>query len=114
MWARRARLFNACMPIAPQISVEDVVEMVRHWISTPVNGYLGSDYGVDRNALLQNPLASGVADDFISKLRSDIPLLAQAPAGAINLYSQQVDIDKLLIVLEVYGQAIEVGTANQS
>lgn len=85
--------------------------MVEHCVGTPVGGYLGSDYGVDLKALLQTPMASGLADDLIAKIRADVPLLTQAPPGAINVYSQQIDIDQMAILLEVAGQSIDLGTS---
>jgi len=36
-----------------QITPDDIVGMVRHWLSTPVEAYLGSGYGSDVRALLQ-------------------------------------------------------------
>ena len=41
------------------ITGKDIQEMVRHWLNTPVCGYLGSGYGQDAKALLQLPQADG-------------------------------------------------------
>lgn len=90
------------------ITGNDVQSMVRHWLSTPVCGYLGSDYGQDLPALLQHPQADGEADAFLQKLRADVTVLQALPAGSVNLYSVQTAPDRLDLVIEVAGRAIKV------
>ena len=53
------------------ITGADIQLMVRHWLHTPTYGYLGSDYGCDPKALLQNPQSIGVANAFIAKLKKE-------------------------------------------
>lgn len=91
------------------ITGHDVQEMVGHWLKSPVEGYLGSSYGQDAKSMLQNPQSSGVADQFIAKLRSDVQVIDALPAGATNLYGYQSDADKLNIVLEVAGRSFDIG-----
>ena len=67
------------------ITGNEIQGMVGHWLKTPVNGYLGSDYGQDVKALLQQPQADGAPDAFLQKLRSDVTVLQALPAGSINL-----------------------------
>lgn len=91
------------------ITGKDVQEMVSHWAGTPVNGYLGSDYGQDAKSILQRPQSdSGVAEGFIQKMRTDVPVLKSLPDGATNLYGVQAAPDRLDLVIEVAGQAIQV------
>lgn len=80
---------------------EDLARMVRHWLSTPPNGYLGSGYGCDPKALLQMPNASGLGDAFIDKMMEDIPLLQQLPRGAVNVAFEQIAIDKKRLLIQV-------------
>ena len=82
--------------------------MVSHWLDTPVNGYLGSSYGQDIKALLQNPLSTGGADALIAKLRNDIPALAVFPQGSVNLWTQTLPPDRLQIMIEIGGTSIPV------
>jgi len=82
--------------------------MVRHWLNTPVCGYLGSDYGQDLKATLQLPQADGTADAFLAKLRRDVPVLQAMPPGEVNLYSLTTPPDRLQLMIEVAGQGIEV------
>jgi len=82
--------------------------MVRHWLNTPAGTYLGSDYGSNLNDLLQQPLASGMADGVIAKMHADIPILRSLPDGSVNIYSLQKSPDRLDFVIEVAGQTIDV------
>lgn len=81
-------------------------DMVRHWLETPVNGYLGSDYGQDLKRVLHSPLASHLADKQVSKLRADVPVLALLPSDTVNLYSTHDGRDKLRLFIEVAGRAL--------
>lgn len=93
------------------ITGNEIHGMVGHWLNTPVNGYLGSGYGQDVKALLQQPQADGAPDAFLQKLRSDVPVLQALPAGSTNLYGVQTPPDRLDLVIEVAGQVIEVPRA---
>ena len=93
------------------ITGNDIQGMVSHWLHTPVCAYLGSDYGQDVKALLQQPQADGAPDAFLQKLRSDVNVLQALPAGSINLYGVQTPPDRLDLVIEVAGQVIEVPRA---
>lgn len=90
------------------ITGNNIQDMVSHWLKTPVNGYLGSDYGQDIKALLQNPLSSGEPEVVLQKLRVDVPVLQSIPDGSVNLYSVQTPPDRLDLVIEVAGQGIQV------
>ena len=46
-------------------------------------------------------------------MRSDVPVLEALPAGSLNLYGVPSAPDRLDLVVEVFGQAIEItGGAN--
>lgn len=94
--------------MATIITGNNIQDMVSHWLKTPVNGYLGSDYGQDIKSLLQNPLSSGEPEAVLQKLRVDVPVLQSIPDGSVNLYSMQTPPDRLDLVIEVGGQAIQV------
>lgn len=70
----------------------EVQGMVRHWLITPPNGYLGSGYGSDPHELLQKPASSGLGDALLQKMRVDIPVI-DALDGAVNLYLQDIPED---------------------
>jgi hypothetical protein len=91
-----------------QIEAADLSGMVTHWLGCPPGGYLGSDYGSDVKSLLQTPMASGMADALIEKCRADIPLLALARPGTVNVGYSDLGIDRRSIVFEVAGELIDV------
>ena len=90
------------------ITGNEIQGMVGHWLKTPVNGYLGSDYGQDVKALLQQPQTDGAPDAFLQKLRSDVTVLQALPTGSLNLYGVPSLPDRLDLIVEVAGQTIEV------
>lgn len=93
-----------------KITGRDVQLMVRHWLETPPNGYLGSDYGSDTKTLLQKPLSdTAYFDAFKTKLRKDVPVLKALPASQTNIVNYGSYPDKLNIAIEVAGQTIEIG-----
>jgi hypothetical protein len=91
-----------------EIKGADIQNFVDHWLSCPVNGYLGSPYGQDLPALLQRPQADGAADEFLDKLREDIPIINALPEGSTNLYGVQTAPDRLDLVIEVAGRTFTV------
>lgn len=99
---------NMASPGPTRITSRDISAMAEHWLRTPLNGYLGSRYGSDLKSLLQTPMAAGLADGVIAKLRQDVPLLMAAPPGMVNLYAEDVGVDQKLITLEVSGELLEV------
>ena len=82
--------------------------MITHWLNTPPNGYLGSSYGSDPQALLQEPTSSGLGDAFIDKMAEDIPLIAALPAGAVNVYFEDLSNDKRGLLIEVADTMVTV------
>lgn len=91
------------------ITAPDIQNMVDHWLHTPVNGYLGSDYGQDLKALLQQPQLAGLADEALAKLTNDVSVLQILPAGSTNIYGVHTQPDRLDLVIEVAGTAFAVG-----
>ncbi len=92
-----------------KITAIEIQKMVRHWLETPAFGYLGSDYGQDIKSMLQKPLSTIEADEFLNKLRQDVPILNVMPEGSVNLYVQDEAPDKRKLIIEIAGQEITVG-----
>ncbi|MFA5920096.1 MAG: hypothetical protein WC856_02245 [Methylococcaceae bacterium] len=88
----------------------DVQLMVQHQLQTPLNGYLGSGYGSDTKALLMRPQNDGSADEYLAKLRKDVPVLQALPAGSTNLYGVQTAPDRLDLMIEVAGTMFTLPT----
>ncbi len=90
--------------MSTKITGKDVQNMIRHWLKTPVYGYLGSDYGQDAKSLLQKAMSDTASvDAYLQKLRSDIAILLQLPANAVNIYAEERGIDKKAIFINVAG-----------
>jgi hypothetical protein len=85
------------------ITAQDIQRMITHWLNTPVNGYLGSDYGSDAKSLLQKALHSGVANAFIAKMKKDLPILSVIPEENVSLYSLPEPPDKIRIYIAIAG-----------
>lgn len=91
-----------------KINGAEVQDMVRHWLETPPNGYLGSGYGSDPQSLLQQPMSSGMGDAFIDKMIADIPLLASLPAGAVNIYFEDIGNDRKRLLIQIADSLVTV------
>jgi hypothetical protein len=89
-----------------EITPQDVARMVQHWLSTPENGFLGLDYGCNARELLHLPMAAASADDVLIKMRSDIPILASADPGSVDVYEVPNGVDGRAVVFDVLGQVV--------
>ena len=97
------------------IKPKDIQDMVSHWLQTPVNGYLGSDYGQDAKAMLQKPMADSTqADAFLAKLRQDVMAVDAMPAGTVNLYTVDTQPDQPQIVISVGNAVLNVSEINKN
>lgn len=83
------------------IPANDIMDMIRHWLETPIGSILGTDYGSNADDLISRPNGLGVADGFIKKLMQDVPILATLPRGSINIYKVDDNTDKLKLILAV-------------
>ena len=91
-----------------KVTAHEIQKMIRHWLSVPPNGYLGSPYGCDRLALLQLPQSTQIADEFLAKMIADIPILGALPPGAVNIYVEELSNDKKRILIDVANSLIPV------
>jgi len=89
------------------LNATQLQSMVQHWLATPACAYLGSPYGHNLAALLQQPMQGhGGADAVIAKLREDIPVLAALPPETINIYATDLGNQPHRLLLEIAGQSI--------
>lgn len=58
-------------------SWEEVEKMIQHWSLISDNGYYGCDYGYNTTllSLLKKPQSGQIADQIISKMKTDLPIL---------------------------------------
>lgn len=97
--------------MANTITPQQISRMVAHNLGCPPGGYLGSFYGADLKSVLMTPMSSPAVDDLIAKMRLDIPLLGEAPAGAVSITHYDQGIDQKVILVDVLGQAFTVEAA---
>ncbi|MEI6336871.1 MAG: hypothetical protein WCS87_20115 [Methylococcaceae bacterium] len=60
-----------------EIDSTNITNMIRHWLATKENVYLGSSYGTPSTIfkILQEPYSKSAAQSLIQKICIDIPLL---------------------------------------
>lgn len=91
------------------INVDQVKRMIEHWLATPVNGYFYQSYGSTvKEQLLKNQSAF-LADQFLEKMKKDIPILQQLPSEQLNLVSQTQGFDGVVVYVQLGYILIEVG-----
>ena len=90
------------------IRTQDILPMIEHWLKTPVNGYYGSGYGADLASLLLRPLSTPIADDFLAKLKRDIPILAELSADQLSIISQNIGFEQQQLYLRLGQVAINL------
>ncbi|AUZ05268.2 hypothetical protein ADP71_17410 [Vitreoscilla sp. C1] len=93
--------------MANQITAQFILGQINHWIHTPQNAYLGSNYGIDLYQYLHKPMTHQMADEIIAKMRADVPVLGSVAEDSLNIYSRNDGFDSKIIVIEVQGYALE-------
>lgn len=96
------------------VTTDDVRAWVDHWLATPVNGYFGTGYGADRASLLLSPLSSVKADEFLSKLKRDIPLLATLSDDQLSIRAETEGFDTVRLYLQIGSILIDLGSESDS
>lgn len=87
-----------------EVTSDEIVDMVRHWLKTPIGSYLGSDYGYDPVLFL--PLSNS-GREIIQKLKKDIPILGSV-SDNIELFSIPVSPDKTQVYIQIADVTVEV------
>ena len=88
--------------------------MIEHWLTTPPNSYYGLSYGADIMPLLMQPLSMLVADSFMAKMKTDIPVLQKLSADALSLRAENIGFDKKMIYIQLGTILIEMGESIQT
>lgn len=89
------------------IDSNKIMAMLAHWLESEINGYIGSDYGPDFNSIFLAPLSAPVANTFIEKMKSDIPILKQLSADQFQIWAQDEGFETKIIYLRI-GQQIVI------
>ncbi|HCH7478733.1 TPA: hypothetical protein NM870_003361 [Acinetobacter baumannii] len=84
-----------------QLTVENVIKIVNHWLSARPNGYIGVNYGRNWQEILLKPMTEDSADLILQWMREDIPLFRGLPTNTLNIKSRTIDIDKKEFFIEI-------------
>lgn len=90
------------------IVAKHIIAMINHWLSTPPNTYFGSSYGADLSTLLLTPMSSDVANAFLAKMRTDIPILQQLDGEQLAIYVNDVGFEQKRVFLNVGQVALDL------
>lgn len=96
------------------IDTKKVITMIEHWIMTRPNGYIGSNYGAPLQELLLKSQSTNVANDFITKMKQDLPLLKTLDDSQFSIFSENVGFERKQIYLSVGDIAINLSKVNQN
>lgn len=94
-------------------TTSDVEKMIRHWLSTPPNAYFGSTYGADLNSLLLKRSSQAVAEDFLAKMKKDLPYLSKLPSGTFELLLADKGYETAVLFLRVGKILINLDNLNK-
>lgn len=67
------------------LTPDQIIAMVDHWLRVPVGGILGSDYGSNLYDYLHRPLAEMRLEEWVDKMRFDLPILTMLPDEAVQV-----------------------------
>ena len=88
---------------------EETLEMIKHWVSVPENGYLGSSYG-GRTLLVScvgAPPQPDVITKVIAKLKEDVKSINDESI-TLSWSANNYDAKVLKVVVGIYSAEIQV------
>ena len=91
------------------IDAAELVDMIEHWLTIPANSLFATDYGHENHKLLLNYLSASVADEYLAKMKRDIPLLQRLPTNQLNIVSSTEGYSTRLISIQLAGVLIPIG-----
>lgn len=91
------------------ITAQKLLDMFNNWLATPVNSVFGSSFGCDKSELFLQPLSAPVADNFIRKLKTDLPIFSQLSSDQMAIEVETVDFEVVMIYFRLGSVFIELG-----
>lgn len=91
-----------------EVTADEVVDMVRHWLNTPPNRFYGSSYGISIKEMLQKPMSQSDADLIVQKMREDLPIIDLIP-NSVNVFLENIQgrSDAKRLLIQVYESIID-------
>jgi hypothetical protein len=91
------------------ITTQKITNMLEHWLSLEAYSIFGSSYGADTSQLLLTPLSAPVANEFIAKMKRDIPILNQLSSDQLSIQSQTEGFEVRRIYIQFGEILIDLG-----
>lgn len=91
------------------ITAQQLVAMFIYWFNTPCNSIFGQSFGADRTDLFLRPEDAPIADDFLNKLRRDMPIFAQLNSEQLTIEVEHQGFDVVMIYVRILGVLVELG-----
>lgn len=96
------------------ITTDKIVAMIEHWLSTPANGYFSQSYGNDIKMHLLVNLSAFTANEFVKKMKQDIPVLQQLSHEQFGIVTKTVDFETVKVFIQLGNILIDVGLSKNS
>lgn len=96
------------------LGVSEITQILEHWNNTRANSYRGSSYGHNHEKLKLQIMSEDIADQYLSKLKNDIPILATLDSDTLSIWSEDLNNDTKQIYLSVGSVVIPIATADTS
>lgn len=91
------------------ITAQHLIAMFDYWFNTPCNSIFGQGFGCDRTRLFLRPEDAPIADEFLAKLRRDIPIFSTLSSEQLTLEVEKDGFDVLMLYLRIGGILIQLG-----
>lgn len=76
------------------LNYNDAERILKHWLNTPPNGYIGVRYARNLKQLMLKPMTDDNADMILQWLQEDIPLFKNLNSEQLSIVSKNVGFDK--------------------
>lgn len=96
------------------INAKEIEGMIDHWLRTKPNGYRGSSYGAPLEELRLHAQSTNIANEFISKMKRDIPILNQLSSDQFGVFFTNQGFEKKIVVLKVGQIQIDLSEVSQN
>lgn len=89
--------------------------MIRHWIATVPNSYLGQSYGFNHHEKLLKPMSDDEADSILQEMKAQMPPLQLLGEDQLMVQREQLDNQSEKYYITLNGNIhIEIGEVNNS
>ena len=80
---------------------DDIKRMIKHWLATPPNGYVGVSYGRNPKELLNHPMDDDTADTLLQWMREDMPILKQLSDNELSVAHEEVNFETKQFYIQI-------------